>query len=465
MASIPSKSSLHIVLFPFMSKGHTIPLLHLTRLLLCRGAAVTLFTTPGNLPFISESLSATATTIISLPFPENIEGIPAGVESTDKLPDISLFFKLALATKAMKLEFENALQNLPFVTFMITDGFLAWTLESATKFGIPRLVYYGMGNFATTISRVVTQNQLLLKVDSDNEEFPVTDFESVKLTQNDFEPVFVKPSPEGPLHDFHMETFMATTKSYGLIVNSFYELESLYIDYSNRELKNKSWSVGPFCLVKQSMNVDRHVKPWMQWLDQKLAEGKPVLYVAFGSQAEISDEQFKEIKTGLEKSDVNFLWVVRKNGSESDGFEERTRERGMVVREWVDQRAILEHESVQGFLSHCGWNSVLEGLCARVPILAWPMMADQHLNARFVVEDIKVGLRVETVNGSVRGFVKSGGLEKMVRELMEGEMGKEVRKKVKEVGDAAIKAMEEGGSSWKTLNELIDEIHAKRHIV
>ncbi|KAI8019431.1 UDP-glycosyltransferase 90A1 [Camellia lanceoleosa] len=181
----------------------------------------------------------------------------------------------------------------------------------------------------------------------------------------------------------------------------------------------------------------------MQWLDQKLAQGSSQL--------------------DLEESKVNFLWVLRKSESElADRFEERVKEKGIVVREWVDQRAILGHESVQGFLSHCGWNSVLESICAKVPILAWPMMAEQHLNASMVVEEIKMGLRVETSNGPVRGFVKWQGLEKMVRELMEGEMGKEVRNNVGEFGEAAKKAMKEGGSSWHTLNQLIDELQALR---
>ncbi|KAL4570756.1 hypothetical protein LXL04_026418 [Taraxacum kok-saghyz] len=116
----------------------------------------------------------------------------------------------------------------------------------------------------------------------------------------------------------------------------------------------------------------------------------------------------------------------------------------MIVGEWVDQREIL--------------NSVMESICLEVPILAWPMMADQHLNARMVVEEIKIGLRVQTCDGSVRGFVKSEGLKKMVKDLMEGERGKEVRKKVMEVGKAAKAAMAEDGSSWRTMDELIDDV-------
>lgn len=345
---------------------------------------------------------------------------------------------------------------------MITDGFLGWTLESAIKFNIPRFVYYGMSNFAGAVNSAVGGSRLILETESDDELFTVPNFPWLKLTRNDFESPFTDREPGSPFFNFVMEQVAATAKSHGLIVNSYYELEPAYVDFWNRECQPKAWSIGPFCLAQPPKAQPKSIeKPsWIVWLEEKLDHGSPVLYVAFGSQAEVSSEQFEEIKIGLEKSEANFLWVVRKieNGF-NDGFEERVKGRGLVVREWVDQREILGHEAVKGFLSHCGWNSVLESICAEVPILAWPMMAEQHLNARMVVEEIKIGIRVETSDGSVRGFVKWQGLEKTVRELMEGEMGKEVRKKVKEMSEAAIKAVEEGGSSWRTLNELILELH------
>ena len=208
------------------------------------------------------------------------------------------------------------------------------------------------------------------------------------------------------------------------------------------------------------------MKPtWIRWLDQKLEEEDKcsVLYVAFGSQAEVSNEQLEEIAIGLEESMVSFLWVIRKDDwGVPDGFEERVKGRGMVVREWVDQREILMHEGVGGFVSHCGWNSVLESICAGVPIAAWPMMAEQHLNARMVEEEIKVGLRVETCDGRVRGFVRREGLRKTVKELMEGERGKDARKKVRVLALMAREAVQEGGSSWSALDSLIDETCQKK---
>lgn len=257
-----------------------------------------------------------------------------------------------------------------------------------------------------------------------------------------------------------MKTVGAVANSFGFVTNSFYELEPVFVDYWNTECGPKSWSVGPLCQLKPKPVQDDKPKPkpkpkpvWIEWLDKKKMEGSRVLYVAFGTQAMVSSEQLEEIAKALENSNLNFLWVVRKKESVAtwdSELEERVRERGrgMVVNEWVDQTDILNHESVEGFMSHCGWNSVMESVCAGVPILAWPMMAEQPLNARMVVEEIKVGLRVE---GSVKG------IEKTVKELMEGEKGEEVRKKVKEFADVARKAVEDGGSSWQTLQSLIDE--------
>lgn len=450
-----------------MSKGHTIPLLHLARFLLRRRLAVTVFTTPANRPFIANSLSDTAASIVDLPFPENVPGVPSGVESTDKFPSMSLFFSFATATKRIQPDFERSLASLPPVSFIVSDGFLWWTLESASKFGIPRCVFYGMSAYAHSVSRAAFGNRLIDGPEPDNELIAVTDFPWIKLTKNDFVPTPEEPELKNLASEFHMNAVISTANSFGLIVNSFYELERLFVDHWNRKTSIKAWCVGPLCLAAPISSAGQSA--WIQWLDKKLEQGSSVLYVAFGSQYEVSQQQLEEIATGLEESKVNFLWVLRKIGSAElmneipEGFEERVKDRGMVVRDWVEQREILKHESVEGFLSHCGWNSVTESICAGVPILAWPSMADQPLNAKMVVEEIKVGLRLETCDGSLKGFVKREGLKKMVKELMEGEKGKEARKKAKEVAEMAKKAVEETGSSGHELDSLIDDICKQRH--
>ncbi|KAE8689323.1 UDP-glycosyltransferase 90A2 [Hibiscus syriacus] len=432
---------------------------------------VTLFTTTGNRHFIANSLADTSVSIIEISFPQTVPEILPGVESTDALSSMTLFYPFCKATKLMQAEFEKKLEVLVQVqpvSFMVSDGFLWWTLESASKFGFPRLVFMGMNQFSSSVTRAVAEDGLFDRVESDDELFTVTQFPWIKVTRNDLNSTFLERNDLSK--EVFMDLFKSISNSYGQIVNTFYELEKVYIDHTNSKGSQKTWCVGPLCLAEPESPEPQKKPFWIDWLDEKLAQGCSVLYVAFGSQAEISPEQLQQIATGLQESKANFLWVIRKKESESmdtEGLEERVKGRGMVVKQWVDQRQILKHQSIQGFLSHCGWNSALESMCYGVPILAWPMLAEQPLNARMVVEEIKVGLRVESGrNGMKPGFVKWQVLMKMVMELMEGERGKQVRKRVKEVAEMAKMAMEENsGSSWKTLNLLIDEICNKEQHV
>ncbi|KAK2971101.1 hypothetical protein RJ640_005248 [Escallonia rubra] len=455
-------SSPHFVLFPFMSQGHTIPLLYLARFLRQRLVNLTIFSTPANSPAIRTSLHDTDVSIIDLPFPKDIAGLPPGVENTDKLPSLSSFPEFANATKFIQPRFEEALEKLRHVSCIISDSFLPWTQESAAKLRIPRLVFNGINNFSMTMYYIIAQEQPNAQVCSDDEPFPIPNFPNLNLTVNDIEPPFCELGSKSALIDFLAEQATAMSKGRGLIVNSFYELEPSFNDYWNRKFGPTAWCVGPLCLAKPKKSQTFQKPTWIEWLDEKLAVQQAVLYVAFGTQADISLEQLHEIALGLEQSKVSFMWALRPRHQDFlDRFEERVKDRGLIVKEWVDQMEILQHDSIQGFLSHCGWNSVLESICAGVPILALPLIAEQHLNARLVVEVIGVGLRISPSNGSVRGFVKSEEVEKMVKELMHGEKGAEARKKVEEVGVAASRATEEGGSSWCTLNQLIEEVCRK----
>ncbi|XP_004236114.1 UDP-glycosyltransferase 90A1-like [Solanum lycopersicum] len=452
-------ASPHFIIFPFMSHGHTIPLLHLATLLRHRFITVTIFTTPVNAPSIRDFLRDASISVIELPFPKDVHDIPPNVENTEKLPSMSYFYPFARATKLMQPLFEqalSALQNPP--TCIISDAFLGWTQQSAQKIGIPRYFFFGMSVFATTMYQLLGIERPHAQTISLEECFTFSSFPWLKLTRNDFEPPFGDLEPKGPAVEFMMEQGISFSKSRGMITNSFYELEPRFADYFNKHLWPKSWCVGPLCLAKRAM-ISQTDETWMQWLNNKLTEKQPVLYVAFGTQAEVSAEQMQEIAKGLESSNTCFIWVTRQNAMEHlQGFENRA----LIVKEWVDQNAVLNHKSIKGFLSHCGWNSVLESICAKVPILALPFMAEQHLNARMVTEEIGVGLRIMPRNGSVRGFVGAEEVEKMVIELMEGEKGEMVRKKVKELGEKAEEAMKEGGSSWSTLGLLIDDACARK---
>ncbi|KAL0307961.1 UNVERIFIED_CONTAM: UDP-glycosyltransferase 90A1 [Sesamum angustifolium] len=436
MGSLPTP---HFVIYPFMSHGHTTPILYLSRLLHSRSAAVTIFTTSGNSPPIRACLEDTDVSVIELPFPQNIEGIRPGIENTHKLPSMACFFPFVQCTKLMRKSFENALESLtPPVSCVISDGFLGWTLKSAQKFGVPRFAFFGMGNFSFTMYQILGRERPHAGTNSLDEPFSMPDFPGLKLTRNDFEPPYSDIEPSGPYVEFMAEQMAAAAMSEGIIVNSFYELEQCYADYWNKKFGPKALCVGPLCMAAAAPSQAVEKPSYTQFLDGKSAEGEPVLYVAFGTQAEVSAEQLQELLR-----DWNNL-------------------RGIVVKDWVDQQQILRHEGVKGFLSHCGWNSVMESISAGVPILALPFMAEQHMNARFVAEEAGVGLRIMPRSGSVRGFVAAEEVERKVRELMmDGEKGAEVRKKVAEYHDAACDAVKEGGSSTLTLDMLIDEVARK----
>uniref|UniRef100_A0A2N9E199 Uncharacterized protein n=1 Tax=Fagus sylvatica TaxID=28930 RepID=A0A2N9E199_FAGSY len=160
------------------------------------------------------------------------------------------------------------------------------------------------------------------------------------------------------------------------------------------------------------------------------------------------------------------LWVVRNPPQNKEkefnldeilpkGFLERTKDRGFVVKEWAPQVAVLSHDSVGGFVTHCGWNSVLEAICVGVPMIAWPLYAEQRLNRVLLVEEMKVGLELKELED---GLVSGEELEKRVRELMESES--EVRRAVRERAsvfrDGVVAAVKEGGSSHVALAKLIE---------
>ncbi|PNX85054.1 anthocyanidin 5,3-O-glucosyltransferase-like protein, partial [Trifolium pratense] len=135
-----------------------------------------------------------------------------------------------------------------------------------------------------------------------------------------------------------------------------------------------------------------------------------------------------------------------------EGFLERTKEKGMVVRNWAPQTAILSHDSVGGFVTHCGWNSMLEAICVGVPMIAWPMYAEQRLNRLFMVEEMKVGLQMNESNG----LISATELGERAKELMESHRGIDIRERILKMKISAKEARGGGGSSLIDLKKLVD---------
>ena len=148
---------------------------------------------------------------------------------------------------------------------------------------------------------------------------------------------------------------------------------------------------------------------------------------------------------------------------DDEGFEERVKDRGLLVRGWAPQVTILSHPAVSGFLTHCGWNATLEAVSYGVPTLTWPTIADQFCSERLLVDVLRVGVRsgvkvpAKNVPEEAEGVQEpSGDMEKAIAELIDGGPERTVRSsRAKEVAREARAAMEEGGSSHSDLTDMI----------
>ncbi|KAM3758411.1 hypothetical protein ACB098_01G042000 [Castanea mollissima] len=224
----------------------------------------------------------------------------------------------------------------------------------------------------------------------------------------------------------------------------------------------------------------KHDKPeqddeCLAWLDKQPLNS--VLFVALGSGGTLSAAQLTELAWGLELSQQRFILVARKPTDASasatffnvgedinvndpkaylpDGFLERTKEVGLVVPTWAPQVSVLQHPSTGAFLSHCGWNSTLESMTHGVPMIAWPLYAEQRMNATMLVEE--VGVAVKPVGIPGKGVVDREEIERVVRLVLEGEEGNAMRRMARELKVSAVKALDFGRSSHESLSSVIKE--------
>ncbi|KAE8676875.1 UDP-glycosyltransferase 72B1 [Hibiscus syriacus] len=136
------------------------------------------------------------------------------------------------------------------------------------------------------------------------------------------------------------------------------------------------------------------------------------------------------------------------------GFIERTKDRGLLVPSWAPQAQVLSHGSTGGFLTHCRWNSTLESVVNGVSLIVWPLYAEQKMKALMLTEDAKVALRPKP---NENGLICRDDIAKVVKGLMEGEEGKSVRTRMKELKEAAAKVLGENGSSTKALSHVANK--------
>ncbi|XP_019165287.1 PREDICTED: scopoletin glucosyltransferase-like [Ipomoea nil] len=467
---------LHVFFFPMLAHGHMIPTLDMAKLFASRGVKATIITTPANQPVFSKAVDKYTQLgfqmeIRLLEFPGVEVGLPESCQRLDQIPSddgLPTFFK---ACALLQPSLEELLQELR-PDCLVADMFFPWATNAAAKFDIPRLIFHGISHLALCAMQSLGVYKPFNNVSSDSELFTIPNLpHELKLTRLQVSPM-ERSELETPFTEFLKRVSESEDTSYGVIFNSFYELEPDFVEHYKNVLGRRAWSVGPLSLYNRDVEdkaergkksaIDEH--ECLKWLDSKNPHS--VVYICFGSVANFAPSQLHEMAMGIEASGLDFVWVIRNKREEEkwmpEGFEERTKGKGLIIRGWAPQVLILDHEAVGAFVTHCGWNSTLEGISAGVPMVTWPVFAEQFLNEKLMTDVLRTGTGVGSKEWkrSESDGVKREAIAEAMKKVMIGEESEEIRSRAKAMKDKAKKAIEEGGSSYLGLSSLLDELRA-----
>lgn len=465
-------------------------MMHLCKLLVARGIIATFVNTQVNHERLIRSQpqyskpgsaqEAAATVVDDQSFESNLRlvSVPDGLSAEDYVANDVVKMIGGMNNMEGLLE-DLILKSSPPITCIIGNVFLLSTPNLAKKLNIPHIAFWTQSAASYAIHLIFTQGY-----------YPPTENHEVNgeagqdlltyvpgcppLKSNEI-PTFLQPRD---LSDFifriSTECFERIHESAFVILNTYAELESSTLEFIKK--KDRICEIGPllpseFFSSHSDLKESHGTALWaedygcLQWLNQQ--EPSSVLYVAFGSIAVVSIQQMHEFAKGLEASQVPILMVVRPSLMSGDspvfpqGFFESMKDRSCFVA-WAPQLHVLSHRAVGGFLTHAGWNSTLESISSKVPMLCWPYYADQMMGCRCIVDAWRVGLELRRDEKS--GMVLAKEVEDKVRTLMSKDMeeSKALRDRVAKLGDAAKAAvLEEGGSSRTNFEALLNYLNLR----
>ncbi|XP_059463473.1 (R)-mandelonitrile beta-glucosyltransferase-like [Corylus avellana] len=363
-------------------------------------------------------------------------------------------------------------ENNPPVTCIVSDGFMAFTVTAAHELGIPIAMLFTVSACSlmafTHFSHLRDKGFTPLKDESyltngylDTVIDWIPGMRDIRLRDL---PSFIQTTdPNDVMFKFVVEAVERAAKASAIVVQTFDALEHEVLD-ALYPMFPRLYAIGPLQLLLNHSHNDPlksiGYSLWVEeteclhWLSSKAPNS--VLYVNFGSITVMTPQQLIEFGWGLANSKHPFLWVIRPDLVVGESailpleFNVETKERGLIAS-WCPQEEVLDHPSIGGFLTHCGWNSTIESMTAAVPMLCWPFFADQQTNSKYTCNEWGIGMEID--NRANREEV-----EKIVRELMEGDKGKKMRKKVMEWKKLAEEASGPHGSSSINLNNLVNEV-------
>ncbi|PWA43330.1 UDP-glucuronosyl/UDP-glucosyltransferase [Artemisia annua] len=473
-----SENKPHVVLVPYPAQGHVNPFMKLAKLLHSNGFHITFVNTEFNHKRLIRSKG-----------PESVKGlldfrfetIPDGMPYSDRNATQDIPMLCDMTRKTCLGPFKDLLCRLnesngvPKVSCVIGDGVMTFAIQAAKDLGIPEVQFWtspacafmGFLHYREFLKRGIVPFKDDSYLTDGTLEKPIDWIPGMSNIRYKDIPSFIRTTdPDDIMFDFMGEEAQNNLKASAIIFNTFEALEHKVLEAMASKFKYYNiYTIGPLPLLAskyvpdnspvQSLNSSLW-KPdvtCLQWLDQK-GEGT-VIYINYGSVTTMTEQHLIEFAWGLANSMQPFLWVVRPDVTMRDStmlpqdFLDEIKDRGLLVN-WCAQDQVLAHPSVGAFLSHCGWNSTTESILEGVPLICWPFFSDQQTNCRYACVEWGIGMEINH-------DVKRNEVEVLVKEMLQGEKGKEMRRNAKEWKRKAREASDVGGSSYKNFQRFMNE--------
>lgn len=455
--TVKNGKKVHILVVTYPAQGHINPLLQFSKRLHHKGAAVTFVITKflfNNSPTANRPPPFPVETISD---DHDAGGFLSAVSVPDYHERLERVGSQTLRDLLRRLH--DAGRRFDAVVY---DGFMPWVMEVGKEWRLKTAVYF---------TQTCAVNNIYFHIYRGEIKLPLAGEEEIRiggmppLTAADL-PSFVKDVKSCPgFLDLVINQFRNIEEADWLMCNSFYEQEQQVLEWMEK-MKLRIKTVGPNI---PSMYADGRIdddgeygfnffKPkdevCRKWLD--VHREASVVFVAFGSFSSLSVEQMEELAWGLAQSNFFFLWVVRSEEMAKlpAKFVEVTAEKGLVVP-WCLQLEVLSHESIGCFVTHCGWNSTLEALTIGVPMVTMPQWTDQTINAKFVMDVWKIGIRALP---DCNGIVRRTTIADCILKIMDDDRGIEIRRNAAKWGMLAKQAVDHGGSSDQNVDKILAQL-------
>lgn len=468
----------HAVCVTFPAQGHVNPMMQLAKLLHSRGFYITFVNTEFNHNRLirSKGSSDWVNRFPDFKFVAMPEGLPAS--DRDATQDV---YALCDSLRRNSL---SALRNLldrvrsnndsPPITCIVSDAFMSCAIKAAEEIGVPQVQFWTASacGFMGYLQYPELLRRGIIPFKNENYEHDGTLDMAVdwipgmpNIRLRDL-PSFIRiTNADDILFTFVRDEVQNCLKAPTIIFNTFDSMEHRVLE-AIKSIYPNNYTIGPISSLERKYVPESPLKSFrpslwkddtqcIDWLAQK--KPKSVIYVNYGCVTVMTKEALIEFAWGLANSKHPFLWVLRpdvmmgESGSLPDEFIKETKDRGLIVS-WCPQDQVLGHPSVGVFLTHCGWNSLVEGVCeSGVPVICWPFFAEQQTNCRYACLDDEWGIGVE-----VNHVVKREEVECLVREMMEGERGKRSRRKALEWQEKAKETTHVGGSSFSNFDTFVN---------